>query len=136
MRPPRGCEPRVVDAIVEPLDVPATIRDIATAPRLAASEGRTMLGHVRGAERTNPRPISISENWGFASFETERYKLVVDEDAGTPCQLFDRTDGALEDDDRLSDPECKPVIDELMDSYVRPFLTVAPKRPHKRPFTS
>ena len=81
MRPPRGCEPRVVDAIVEHLDVPATIRDIANAPTLAASEGRTLLGHVRGDEPTNPRPISISENWGFASFETERYKLVVDEDA-------------------------------------------------------
>ena len=33
VRPPRGCEPRVVDALVEHLDVPATIRDIANAPR-------------------------------------------------------------------------------------------------------
>ncbi len=136
VRPPRGCEPRVVDALVEHLDVPATIRDIANAPALTAGVGRTLLGHVRGDEPTNPRTISISENWGFASFETDRYKLVVDEDAGTPCQLFDRRDDPGEDDDRLADPECKPVVDELMDSYVRPFLTVAPKRPHKSPFTN
>jgi arylsulfatase A-like enzyme len=33
VRPPRGCEPRVVDALVEHLDVPATIRDTRTRRR-------------------------------------------------------------------------------------------------------
>ena len=47
--------------------------------------------------------LSISENWGFAMFETERYKLVVDEDALTACQLFDLVDDPCEDDNLLPD---------------------------------
>jgi arylsulfatase len=135
VRPPHGCESRVVDALIEHLDVPATIRDIAHAPALSASEGRSLLGYVRGGEPPQPRTISISENWGFASFATDQYKLVVDEDAGTPCQFFDRSVDPDEDHDRLTDPEYKPAIDELMETHVRPFLTVAPVRPHKSPFT-
>jgi choline-sulfatase len=135
LRPPHGCEARVVDALIEHLDVPATIRDIALAPALSASEGQSLLGYLPGGEPPPAREVSISENWGFASFETDRYKLVVDEDAGSPCQLFDRSVDPNEDDDQLADPEYKPAIDELMDTHVRPFLTVAPVRPHKSPFT-
>ena len=47
----------------------------------------------------------MSENWGFAAFETDRYKLVVDEDAVAPCQLFDLSEDPAEDHDLLPDPE-------------------------------
>ncbi len=47
------------------------------------------------------RSVTVSENWGFAAFETERYKLVVDEDAVEPCQLFDLAEDAAEDHDLL-----------------------------------
>jgi arylsulfatase len=134
VRPPRGCTARVVDALVEHIDLPATVRDIADAPPLEGSEGRSLLGYVRG-EQLPTRTVSISENWGFASFETDRYKLVVDEDACAPCQLFDLHDDPGEDHDRLDDPDCRPVVDELMEGFVRPFFTVAPVRPHKSPFT-
>ena len=79
--------------------------------------------------------MSISENWGFAAFMTERYKLVVDEDAIAPCQLFDLAEDPNEDDNRVGAPEYKPVVDELMDTHVRPFLATAPVRPHRSPFT-
>ena len=46
----------------------------------------------------------MSENWGFACFETERHKLVVDEDALAPCQLFDLVDDPAEDHNLLVDP--------------------------------
>jgi hypothetical protein len=80
--------------------------------------------------------VSISENWGFAAFETDRYKLVVDEDLAAPCQLFDHHDDPDEDDDRLADPAYAGVLDELMGTYVRPFLATTPVRPHKNPFAS
>ncbi len=134
-RPPCGGEARVVDTLVEHVDVPATVREIAHAPALPGSEGRSLLGYLRGDE-SPARSVSISENWGFASFETERYKIIVDEDACAPCQLFDLHEDRDEDHDRLADPECEHVVDELMESYVRPFFTVAPARPHKSLFTS
>jgi choline-sulfatase len=134
VRPPGGRDARVVDALVEHVDVPATLRDLAGAPDLVASEGRSLRGYVDGADPTS-RAVAVSENWGFAAFETDRYKLVVDEDALSPCQLFDLAEDPLEDHDRLADPDAKPVVDHLMETCVRPFFTTAPARPHKSVFT-
>jgi arylsulfatase A-like enzyme len=134
VRPPGGCAPRVVDAAVEHLDVPATVREIASAAAIPNSEGRTLLGYVAGDDPA-PRQVSISENWGFAAFTTDHHTLVVDEDALQPCQLFDLAADPTEDVNRVADPECKPVVEEFMEAYVRPFLATAPARPHRSPFT-
>lgn len=134
VRPPGGCDARVVDALVEHLDVPTTLRDIAAAPDVPESEGRSLLGYVRGDDPV-PRSVSVSENWGFASFETERHRLIVDEDALAPCQLFDLHEDPAEDHDRLADPECEPVVAELMETVVAPFFATPSMRPHSSPFT-
>jgi choline-sulfatase len=137
VRPPGGCEPSVVGAIVEHMDVAASVRAIAGAPDLADGEGRSLLGYVgaRSADVEPPRDVSVSENWGFAAFETDRYKLVVDEDACAPCQLFDLHEDPKEDSDLLSDPNARPVVEELMETHVRPFFATPPARPHKSIFT-
>lgn len=134
VRPPAGCAPFVVDDLVEHLDVPATVRAIAGAPGLPDGAGRSLLGYLSG-DPPERRAVSISENWGFAAFETDRYKLVVDEDARTACQLFDHGDDPHEDHDRLRDPECKDVVDGMMEAFVLPFLATEPARPHPSPFT-
>ena len=134
IRPPGGCTPRVVADLVEHLDVPASVRAIAGGPPIVGSDGRSLLGYFDGSD-PEPRTVSVSENWGFAAFETDRYKLVVDEDAGAPCQLFDLHDDPNEDENRLADPQCADVVDELMTAHVRPFLATAPARPHGSPFT-
>ena len=72
------------------------------APRRAGHGARhcrrTRLATPRGARslRASDDPATASgplphgqRELGFAAFETERYKLVVDEDAVEPCQLFD-----------------------------------------------
>lgn len=134
VRPPDGHEPLVVDSLVEHLDVPATVRAVAGAAEIPDGEGRSLLGHLEGVT-TDERAVSISENWGFAAFETQRYKLVVDEDALAPCQLFDLAEDPTEDHNRLADPECAPVVAEMMETMVRPFLATPPSRPHPSPFT-
>jgi arylsulfatase A-like enzyme len=137
VRPPGGGGPRVVDAIVEHVDVPASVREIAGAPELAESEGRSLLAHVSALARDDEtsRDVSVSENWGFAAFETNRYKLVVDEDACAPCQLFDLHEDPNEDTDLLPDPKAAGVVEELMETHVRPFFATPPARPHKSIFT-
>jgi choline-sulfatase len=134
IRPPAGCAARTVAALVEHLDVPASVRAIAGAPDLPGGEGRSLLGYVTGDDPP-ARNVAVSENWGFASFETDRYKIVVDEDAGTPCQLFDHADDPQEDHDLLAAPEAAPIVDQLMEEHVRPFFTTAPARPHTSIFT-
>jgi len=134
MRPPAGCAPRVVDTLVEHFDAAATVRDIAGAPHIPDSEARSLLGCATGDDPA-PRTVSVSENWGFACFQTDRYKLVVDEDALVPCQLFDRAEDPAEDHNLLPDPQWAPVVEELMDTHVRPFFATGPARPHPSIFT-
>jgi len=133
IRPPAPVDGVVVDDIVEHLDVPATIREIAGAPAVAHTDGRSLMGHVNG-NGSAPRDVSVSENWGFAMFETERYKLVVDEENRSACQLFDLVADPTEDENLLPDPAFASVADELMQSLVEPFLATSPLRPHPSPF--
>ena len=137
IRPPGGRPQAVVDSLVEHLDVPATVREIAGAPDIALSEGRSLLASVHDPLSTasSSRSLAVSENWGFAAFETERYKLVVDEDAVAPCQLFDLSEDAAEDHDLLPDPMAGPVVEEIMDTHVRPFFRTPPARPIPSIFT-
>ncbi|MFL6240235.1 MAG: sulfatase [Actinomycetes bacterium] len=135
IRPPGGRVAAVVDDLVEHMDVAATVRAVAGAPVLPHSDGRSLLGYVTHGTTPEPREHSVSENWGFASFETRRHKLVVDEDACAPCQLFDRMEDPNEDVNLLADPAYTDVVDELMTTLVRPFFETTPARPHPSPFT-
>jgi arylsulfatase A-like enzyme len=134
IRPPGGTTARVVPDIVEHIDVPATTRAMAGTNGVPDSQGRSLLGYVNGDDPA-PRDLSVSENWGFASFETDRYKLVVDEDALAPCQLFDLHEDPNEDANLLPDPEHKAVVEELMETHVRPFFVTPPARPTPSIFT-
>ena len=131
---PGGSPSRVVDALVEHFDVPATLRDIAGAPAIPDGEGRSLLAALRG-EVQGSRGATVSENWGFAVFETDRHKLIVDEDAVTPCQLFDLHEDPAEDVDLLPDPLSAPVVEAIMETHVRPFFAAPPARPHPSLFT-
>ena len=124
----------MVDSLIEQLDVPATVRELAGAPEVPDSAGRSLLGVLGGGDPP-ARDVAVSENWGFAVFETERHKLVVDEDAGTPCQLFDLLTDPAEDHDLLADPLAASVVEEIMETHVRPFFVTPPARPHPSLFT-
>ena len=134
VRPPGGGTARVDDSLVEHLDVPATLRDIAGAPAIPGGEGRSLLASIENGA-PNGRAVTVSENWGFACFETARHKLVVDEDACSPCQLFDLVEDPAEDHNLLPDPQAAAIVEELMDTYVRPFFRTPPARPQPSLFT-
>ena len=134
VRPPGGCAPRVVDSLVEQLDVPATVRADRRRARVAGSEGQSLLG-VMGGGAPPARDVAVSENWGFAVFETERHKLVVDEDAMAPCQLFDLAEDPGRGPRPVGDPQAADVIEEIMETHVRPFFRTPPARPHPSLFT-
>jgi arylsulfatase A-like enzyme len=122
IRPPGGCPQRVVDALVEHLDVPATVRAIAGAPDVAHSEGRSLLGSLHATSDVPRRDVAVSE-------------LVVDEDALTACQLFDLTEDPAEDYNLLPDPAGAAMAEEILDAHVRPFFRTAPARPIPSFFT-
>jgi arylsulfatase A-like enzyme len=102
---------------------------------VADSEGRSLLASIDDPAAPPIRTLTVSENWGFAAFETERYKLVVDEDALTACQLFDLSEDPAEDHNLLADPTMAPVAEEMMEAHVRPFFRIPPGRPIPSFFT-
>ena len=137
VRPPGGAGAqagRVVDDLVEQIDVPATVRAIAGAGPVPDSDGRSLLGYVIGDD-PEPRAVSISENWGFAAFDDGVRKLIVDEDALAPCVLYDRATDPAEDRNVVADPEYADTVAEMMDRFVRPFLATPAVRPYPSPFT-
>ncbi len=134
IRPPGGCAPRVLDERVEQFDISATCNEIAGARPVPGSEARSLLPAILGDGAAPTRPASISENWGFALFETDRYKLVVWEDALAPVALFDVVEDPLEDHDLIDDPVHAAVVEELMEQHARPFFKTAPQRPHPSVF--
>jgi choline-sulfatase len=140
VRPPGGAGTRagtVVEDLVEHVDVPATIRAAVGAGAVPDSEGRSLLGYVSADEApSEARAVAISENWCFASFETEAYKLVVDEDALVPAQLFDRVNDPTEDDNLVIDPVSADVVGRMMDEIVKPFFATPPVRNAPSFFTS
>ena len=52
-----------------------------------------------------------------------------------PCQLFDLSEDPAEDHNLLPDPVSGPVVDEMMDTHVRPFFRTSPARPIPSFFT-
>ena len=60
---------------------------------------------------------------------------MVDEDALEPCQLFDLSEDAAEDHDLLPDPTAAPIVEEIMETHVRPFFRTPPARPIPSIFT-
>lgn len=107
---------------------------LAGAPDIPMSDGRS-LARWFSDEPPDGRPVNVSENWGLACFETDLYKLVVDEDACEPRQPFDLVEDPEEDVDLLHEPLARGVLEELMEVHVRPFLSTPPAGPHASIFT-
>lgn len=138
VRPPHGCEARVVDDLIEHIDVPATVRSIFGAEAVPDGEGRSLMGYFTGDDPT-PRHYAVSENWGFASFEIKSqgayWKLIVDEDNLTPCQLFDLIADPDEDTNLVNSTNHSSQIEQLMNDIVWPFFKSPAVRPHPSPFS-
>lgn len=128
VRPPGGRPPSVVAGLVEHVDLSATLRAIAGAGDLDGSAGRLLPGLSGDPERSQ-RDVVVSENFGFAMWRTERYKLVVYEKDLQPVQLFDLHEDPEEEANVVGDPSYKAILDNLMEAHARPFLAIPPCRP-------
>ena len=129
IRPPAGMSGRVVDGLVEQLDVPATVRAIAGAAEVPEGEGQSLLRHVQEGGQGFVREVVHSENFGFGLFVTDRHKLLVWEDSREPVQLFDLAEDPDENHNVVADPRYAEVREGLMTQHVQPFLSRDPVRP-------
>ncbi len=128
VRPPGGAGPTRVDALLEHVDLSATLRSLAGAGAVPGSAGRPFTDALAGGAVAG-REVVISENFGFAMWRTDRYKLVVYEKDRLPVQLFDLTEDPEEDRNVVGDPAYAAVVSDMVHAFVEPFLTVAATRP-------
>ena len=111
-------------ALVQQIDVPVTITDIAGALPLKNVEGRSLMPFA-GYDSVDQvahkgHECVLSELFGQSTLITDEYKLTVRVDDHKPAQLFD----CANDPDELRDDllsENAMLADSLTESYLRPL---------------
>jgi arylsulfatase len=130
VRPPGAAPARVVRERVQLMDLSATVRDIAGAGAIEGSGANSLLPVIRDGASPTAIPALVSENYGFAMFLADRYKLVVFEDTLEVGQLFDEMDDPAENRNLCGDPAYAKIVNTMLEEHVRPFFKTAPLRPH------
>lgn len=125
--PPRPIDARVVDGPTESIDLTATVLDIAGAQPLAASDGRSLLPALEGAGSPREAAFSAIEDMGgsgnyFVMVATERYRMTLERNSGTPCELFDLQEDPDELNNLVNDPEYEAVRNDIVGTYLEPHL--------------
>jgi len=128
IRPPGGCDPRVVVPMIEHMDLSATIRAIAGSDGDPRFEGRSLLGWLDGGTGLS-RDSVVSENYGFGMVRTASHKIVFWEDAAETVQFFDLVADPLEEVSLAEDPAERAIIEDLTETLVKPFLAPGVFRP-------
>ncbi len=138
IRPPKGTRPWSSNALVDQLDVTATILDIAGADP-GSGHGESLVGKV-GAGPDHPaaqigRDWVLSENMRHGMLRTDEYKLVVNYKTQKPLELYDLTEDPNETLNRLKDPLCQNIRKDLfaMMHDIVPSRIWGAGRPQRQP---
>jgi arylsulfatase len=130
VRPLGGTAPRIIRERVQMMDLGATFRAIAGGASIDQSAANSLLPSLKEGHAPAVLDALASENYGFAMFLTDRYKLVVYENACEPLQLFDLPEDPAEDHNLCGEPGAASLLDRLMNDHARPFLATPTLRPH------
>lgn len=130
VRPPASANdatmmPRVVNALVELMDVGATIIDYSEAdypPLSHAKSFRSLIEDPTGAFRN----FTVSEFANYYAIVTERWKAEFNSQM-KPTLLVDRKFDHLEQNDRSEESAMRPILQEL-EATLASFLETTPRR--------
>ena len=125
IRPPKDGQGESCNDLVEHVDLPVTMVDIAGAEPLDGSLGQSLVGRVvENGESENdvqPKQAVISELFGQTSVVTEDFSLTVTIEDNAPDQLFDLKEDPQELVNLVSDPEYSKVIADLIEEHIAPL---------------
>jgi len=127
IRPPKGMEPRVVEAITQSIDITATILDVAGAEPLEGASGQSLVPVMQG--KGAQREAVYSELAGhnnrgnfLVMVATERYRYTYDRQNKIACELFDLHNDPDELDNLVNDPAYDGIRKDLHKDYLAPFV--------------
>lgn len=122
IRPAGGCASRVISELAALVDIGPTILDVAGAPPLADARGRSLLPAL--SDRDGGRECLFSEIMKqsrrsqapvFRAIRNHRYRLTLETNSRTPCELFDLQEDPDELHNRVSDRALDSVRSELIE---------------------
>jgi arylsulfatase A-like enzyme len=131
IRPPEPMSPRVEDGIIESIDLTRTILDVAGAEPIEDSKGMSLLPFLEGRGSGKEVAYSAIESRGddnpyFFMAATDRYRLTIERNTGTACELFDLQEDPDELNNLVNDPQYGDLCEELKKTYLEPHLAVPP----------
>lgn len=129
IKPPFPMEPKVVDGIVETIDLTGTILDLAGAQPIADSQARSLVSHIHGQGETREVAFSAIRQTGghkswFVMAATEKYRLTYERTSGTPCELFDLEKDPDELHNLINDASYTGIITEFVEEHIKPHLAL------------
>lgn len=111
---PNG-ERREVNDLIEQVDIPTTLLEIAGAKSFEDSTGRSLLPFLCRGETPVHKPFVVSELFGETTVVNDRFKLTLDARTSSPLQLIDIAEDPQERVNRVNQPEYKTTVGELCD---------------------
>ncbi len=125
IRPPKPVSSKVEDGIIESIDLTRTVLDIAGAEEIEDSRGMSLLPFLEGQGTGRDVAFSAIESRRdgyFVMAATERYRMTIERNTGTVCELFDLKEDPDELKNLVNDPNCKGICQELKKVYIDPHL--------------
>ncbi|MBW1709548.1 MAG: sulfatase-like hydrolase/transferase [Deltaproteobacteria bacterium] len=126
IRPPERMTPKVVDGIIESIDLTRTILDVAGADPTEGSQARSLLPFINGGGKVREAAFSAIEFQQFNAYlvmaATERYRLTIERGTGAPCELFDLKEDPDELNNLVNDQTYKGIRDDIIKDYINPHL--------------
>lgn len=112
-------------ALIEHLDLPVTMIDIAGAEELKDTLGRSLQPYVdlkaEDERASRGKDVVLSELFGQTTICTKDYKLTVRTETADPRQLFDLGKDPLELRNVVDDASYKDTISSLISTYLAPL---------------
>lgn len=118
VRPPGGSAAFVCEGLIEMVDLPATLRDIAGLANTTGLPGRsfraTVEGGPKGPEAQAGRDEVLSQNLMSQMIRTTEWKLVYDLKSERADELYNLVEDPEERRNLVRDPDLTAVIDDLI----------------------
>jgi len=127
IRPPGGIKGWKSSALIDQIDVAASLINIAGAKPLTGSDGRSLVPQVKagpdGPQAQQGKEAIFSEVFGFSMVRTERYKMAIDSRTRQPVELYDMVEDPDELRNLVEDPSMDKLRRELLEQYISRLLS-------------
>lgn len=129
VRLPEPMVGKVVNSIVESIDLSATILDAAGAAPLEDSQGRSLIPFLEGDGKPKEAAFSAISRGSdpeqyFIMVATEQYRLTLERNTGQFCELFDLKNDPDELNNLVDDPAFQGVREDMKKDLLEPHLAL------------